>query len=120
MKKMFSFLFVLCVAMQLSAQPNAKEILGKWKYTVDTGGNLMTGVVRIAEVDGKLTGDATVEGYTIPFTKIEYKEDKKLVIVMKTEADEYKIDVKVDGKKFSGMGSSYQGEAPITGEKIPE
>jgi hypothetical protein len=120
MKKMFSILFVLFISIQLFAQPNNKEILGKWKYTVDTGGNLMTGVVRIAEVDGKLTGDATVEGYTIPFTKIEYKEDKKLVIVMKTDTDEYKIDVKVDGNKFSGMGSSYQGEAPITGEKIPE
>ncbi|MGE0020212.1 MAG: hypothetical protein AB7S72_11140 [Draconibacterium sp.] len=120
MKKLFSFLFVLFIAIQLFAQPDTKEILGKWKYTVDTGGNLMTGVVRIAEVDGKLTGDATVEGYTIPFTKIEYKEDKKLVIEMKTEADEYKIDVKVDGNKFSGMGSSYQGEAPITGEKMPE
>lgn len=120
MKKMFSLLFVLFVAVQLFAQPDSKEILGKWKYTVDTGESLMTGVVRIAEVDGKLTGDATVDGYTIPFTKIDYKEDKKLVIVMKTESDEYKIDVKVAGNKFSGMGSSYQGEAPITGEKIPE
>ena len=120
MKKLFSLLFVLFVATQLFAQPDNKEILGKWNYIVDTGGNLMKGVVRIAEVDGKLTGDATVEGYTIPFTKIEYKEDKKLVIVMKTEADEYKIDVKVAGNKFSGMGSSYQGEAPITGEKIKE
>lgn len=120
MKKMISLLFLFFVAVQLFAQPDAKEILGKWKYTVDTGESLLTGIVRIAEVDGKLTGDATVDGYTIPFTKIDYKEDKKLVIVMKTESDEYKIDVKVAGNKFSGMGSSYQGEAPITGEKIPE
>lgn len=120
MKKLFSLLFVMLVTVQLFAQPDTKEIIGKWKYTVDTGGNLMTGVIRIAEVEGKLTGDATVEGYTIPFTTIEYKEGNKLVITMKTEADEYKIDVKVEGNKFSGMGSSYQGEAPMTGEKIPE
>ena len=120
MKKLLSLLFVFFVAVQLFAQPDSKEILGKWKYTVETGESLLTGIVRIAEVDGKLTGDATVDGYTIPFTKIDYKEDKKLVIVMKTESDEYKIDVKVAGNKFSGMGSSYQGEAPITGEKIPE
>lgn len=120
MKKLFTLLITMFIAVQLFAQPDNKEIIGKWKYTVDTGGNLMTGVVRIAEVDGKLTGDATVEGYTIPFTKIEYNEGKKLLIVMKTDADEYKIDVKVEGSKFSGMGSSYQGEAPISGEKIPE
>jgi hypothetical protein len=36
---------------------------------------------------------------------------------IKTESDLIKVTVKVDGKKFKGTGSSYQGEAPITGEK---
>jgi hypothetical protein len=120
MKKMFSLLVVMLVTVQLFAQPDSKEILGKWKYKVNTGDSEMTGFINITEVDGKLSGNATVDVYTIPFTKIEYKEGNKLLIEMKTESDHYKIDVKVEGKKFSGMGSSYQGEAPMTGEKVTE
>ncbi len=121
MKKLLIFIFAIVLSYPLFAQPDFKPIVGKWKYIVDTGGQgEMTGILRIAEVDGKLTGDATVENYTIPFTKIELKEGNKLIIEMKTESDHYKVDVKVEGKKFSGMGSSYQGEAPIFGEKLPE
>jgi hypothetical protein len=120
MKKVFALLVVLLVTVQLFAQPDSKEILGKWKYTVNTGDSEMNGVINITMVDGKLSGNATVDVYTIPFTKIEYNEGNKLLIEMKTESDHYKIDVKVEGAKFSGMGSSYQGEAPITGEKLTE
>ncbi len=121
MKKLLILILALVLSYPLFAQPDFKPIIGKWKYVVDTGGQGdMTGILRITEVDGKLTGDATVENYTIPFTKIEFKEGNKLVIEMKTEADHYKVDVKVEGNKFSGMGSSYQGEAPISGEKMQE
>ena len=120
MKKMFVLFVLFFAAVQLFALPDTKEILGKWKYVVNTGDTEMTGIIRITEVDGKLSGDATVDTYTIPFTKIEYKEGNQLLIEMKTEYDHYKINVKVDGNKFSGMGSSYQGEAPIKGEKTAE
>ena len=121
MKKLLILFIAIVLSYPLFAQPDFKPVLGKWKYIVDTGGQgEMTGVFRISEVDGKLTGDATVENYTIPFTKIEFKEGNKLVIEMKTESDHYKVDVKVEGNKFSGMGSSYQGEAPIMGEKLTE
>jgi len=79
MKKVFSLLVVLLVTVQLFAQSDSKEILGKWKYIVNTGDTEMTGVFRIVEVDGKLSGDATVDVYTIPFTKIEYKDGNCLL-----------------------------------------
>ncbi len=121
MKKLLILIFAFVLSYPLFAQPDFKPVVGKWKYFVDTGGQGdMTGILRIAVVDGKLTGDATVENYTIPFTKIELKEGNKLLIEMKTDNDHYKVDVKVEGNKFSGMGSSYQGEAPISGEKLPE
>ena len=121
MKKLLILIFVIVLSYPLFAQPDFKPIVGKWKYFVDTGGQGdMSGIFRIAEVDGKLVGDATSNGYTILFTKIELKEGNKLLIEMKTENDHYKVDVKVEGNKFSGMGSSYQGEAPISGEKLPE
>lgn len=121
MKKLIILFFVATIAFPVFAGIDAKQIVGKWKYVVNTGDSEMTGVLKITETDGKLGGEAiTAEGYVLPFTKIEIKEGNLLSIEMKTDADHYKIEIKFDGSKFSGRGSSYQGEAPITGEKIPE
>lgn len=78
----------------------------------------MTGVFKFVEKEGKLTGEVlTNEGYTIPFTKIEIKEENQLYLELKTDSDLIKVTVKVEGKTFKGTGTSYQGEAPITGVK---
>lgn len=118
MKKLFILLFVLISAVTVSAQLKSNQVVGNWKYKVITDNNELTGVFKFVEKDGKLTGEViTNENYTIPFTKIELKEANILYLELKTESDLIKVTVKVEGKKFKGTGSSYQGEAPITGEK---
>ena len=78
----------------------------------------MTGVFKFVETDGKLSGDViTNDGYTIPITKIEIKEDNNLYLEIQTDSDVIKVSVKIDGNNFKGTGTSYQGEAPITGVK---
>jgi hypothetical protein len=118
MKKLFILLFVLGFTSPIFAQLDSKQLIGSWKYSVVTDQGDMTGVFKFVEKEGNLTGDViTSEGYTIPITKIELKAENNLYLEIKTDSDLIKVTVKVDGKKFKGTGSSYQGEAPITGEK---
>lgn len=118
MKKLFIFLFVLGITTPIFAQLDSKQLTGNWKYSVVTDQGDMTGVFKFVETDGKLSGDViTSDGYTIPITKIEIKEENNLYLEIQTDNDLIKVTVKVDGKNFKGTGTSYQGEAPITGVK---
>lgn len=121
MKKWFLLLFVVSLATIAYSQNDNSQVIGKWKYTVDTGSELWTGTFNFADKEGKLAGDLTTsEGTTLPFAKIELKEENKLNLEVKTEYDVITISLKLEGNKFSGTGASSQGEAPITGEKITE
>ncbi len=118
MKKILIVLFVLGITLQVSAKLKEKQLVGKWKYEVVTDQGNMSGIFNFTQNDGKLTGEViTDDGYTIPFTKIEIKEDNNLYLELQTDSDVIKVSVKVDGNKFSGTGTSYQGDAPITGVK---
>lgn len=118
MKKLFILLFVLGISTPIFAKLDSKQVIGTWKYNVVTDQGDMTGVFKFIEKEGKLTGDViTSDGFTIPITKIEMKEENNLYLEIKTDSDLIKVTVKVDGKNFKGTGTSYQGEAPITGAK---
>ena len=118
MKKLFILLFVLGIASPILAQLDSKQLIGNWKYVAVTDQGDITGIFKFLEKDGKLSGDViTSDGYTFPITKIELKEESQLYFEVKTESDLVKVTVKVDGKNFKGTGTSYQGDAPITGEK---
>jgi hypothetical protein len=118
MKKLLILLFVLGITTPIFAQLDSKQIVGNWKYSVVTDQGDMTGVFKFVETEGKLTGNViTSDGYTIPITKIEVKAENNLYLEIQTDSDVIKVNLKVDGKNFKGTGSSYQGEAPITGVK---
>ena len=118
MKKIFALLFLVSFALTGFSQENTKKILGKWTYTVDADGTIMTGDLHFFEKDGQMTGEIlSNEGYIIPFTKLEQKEANQYYMEAKTESDLIKITLNFEGDKYTGMGASYQGEAPITGER---
>ena len=118
MRKFFILLFVLGFTSPIFAQLKSSEVAGSWKYKVITDQGDMTGTFKFVETDGKLSGNViTEDGHTLPFSKIELKTDNVLYLELKTDSDVIKVTGKVDGKKFKGTASSYQGEAPITGEK---
>jgi hypothetical protein len=118
MKKLFILLFAVSIALPTFAQLKSKHVIGNWKYSVVTDQNDITGILKIIEIEGKLTGEViTSEGNKIPLTKTEIKAENQLYLELKTESDVIKVSVKVDGKTFKGTVSSYQGEAPITAVK---
>lgn len=118
MKKLLVILFVLGISTQLFANISAKQVVGKWKYAIETDQGAMTGVLKFVEKDGKLTGEVTTEdGSMFSMTKVELKEGNTLYFEVKPEYEVIKVTLKIEGKKFKGNGSTYEGEFPITGEK---
>jgi len=119
MKKLLFVLFVLAISFQAFGKLTPKQVVGKWKYTVQMDQGDMKGIFTFAEKEGKLTGKIeTEDGYSLDFDKVQIKEDNTLYIELTPEYDTIKINLKVDGKKFNGTGSGVNGEAPITGEKV--
>ena len=118
MKKILFALFVLAISSQVFAKITVKEVLGDWKYTVTTDQGALTGVIKIIEKEGKLSGNIiSDDGNTFPATKMEIKEENILYFEIVTESDVIKVTLKIDGKKFTGTVGNDQGEIPITGEK---
>jgi len=121
MKKLLIVLLVLGVSTQVFGKLKEKHVIGQWKYSVETDQGSMTGSFNIIKEEGKLGGEVvTDDGYTLPFTKVEIKEDDTLYLEVTTDSDVITISVKVDGDVFNGTATSYMGEAPIVGEKQTE
>lgn len=120
MKKFLILLFVLGISSQLFADIKAKQVVGKWKYAVETDQGDMTGFLKFVETDGKLAGEVIPDdaGAVFKMTKVEIKEGNKVYFVIVPEYDEIKVTIKIEGKKFRGTGGTYQGDFPITGEKV--
>lgn len=119
MKKLFVLLFVLGLSTQLYANISAKQIVGKWKYVIETDQGEMTGTLKFVEKEGKLTGEVvTGVGDIFPLTKVELKDGNTLYFELKPEYDVIKVTLKIDGKKFTGSGSTYEGDFSLAGEKI--
>lgn len=118
MKKLLFALLVLAVSSQAFAKITVKDVLGDWKYTVDTGQGVLTGVIQITEKEGKIAAVVLADdGSTIPVSKLEIKDDDILYFEVTPDYDVIKVSLKIDGKKFTGTLSTYEGAIPITGEK---
>ncbi len=119
MKKLLILFLALSISAPLFAALKEKHLVGKWKYKVETDQGNMTGVFKFEKKEGKIVGTVlSDDGYTMPINKIEIKDDNMLHLEINTDQNNYKINVKVDGKNFKGTGSSNEGDAPITGEKV--
>lgn len=119
MKKLLLVVFILGISTQLFADIKDKQLIGKWKYTVVTDQGEMTGHLKFVKEEGKLSGEVIGDdGNSFPVTKIELKEDDVLYFEVKPEYDVIKVTVKIEGKKFKGTGSTYDGEFGLTGEKV--
>ncbi len=118
MKKLFIFLFAMVLTLPSFAKFEAKQVVGTWKYRVDAGDQVLTGTLKFAEKDNNLTvAVITGEGDVFPVTKVEIKPENILYFEIKPDNDLIKVTLKVNGEKFTGTGSNYQGEFTVTGEK---
>jgi len=108
MKKLFILLFAVCFTLPGFAKLDTKQVIGTWKYKVDTGDQILTGTLKFAEKEDILTvAVITGEGDVFPVTKVETKPENVLYFEIKLDNDLIKVTLKMDGDKFKGTGSNY-------------
>lgn len=118
MKKLFILFIAVCFALPVFAKLDTKQVVGTWKYKVDTGDQILNGTLTFAEKENVLTvAVVTGEGDVFPVTKVETKPENMLYFEIKLDNDLIKVTLKMDSDKFKGTGSNYQGEFVVNGEK---
>jgi len=119
MKKLMLVLFVLGISLQSFAGPKEKDVLGTWKYKVETDQGDLTGKIKIEKKEGKLLGEVyTDEGETFSFRKVELRENDVLYMELDTGYELLELSLTIKGKTFEGTVGTEQGSFPMTGEKI--
>jgi hypothetical protein len=109
----------LGIALPSFAGLKVKNVVGTWSYQIEIDYETLTGTMKF-EKDGKeLTGEVnTHEGQTIPFTKVEIRDNNVLYCELEIDYAPYTMTITIDGKKYEGTIGTDEGEIPITGAKI--
>ena len=119
MKKLLIVLLVLGISMQSFAGLDEKEVIGTWKYEVEINYEIMTGILKFEKKEGKLTGEVQTDmGDYLPLNNVEIKENNILYFELTPEYEVMKANLTVEDEKFRGTIGNYEGEIPITGEKV--
>ncbi len=72
MKKIMLVLFVLGISLQSFAVPKEKDVIGSWKYKVETDEGTLTGTLVFEKKEGELVGKVnTDDGEAFTFSKVE-------------------------------------------------
>lgn len=119
MKKLMLVMLVLGTSLTSFAGPKEKDVLGTWKYKVETDQGELTGTVTIEKKEGKLVAEVhTDEGEVLPFSKVELKEENLLYMELDTGYDLLELSLNVKGKSMEGTVGSPGGSFPISMEKV--
>ena len=119
MKKLLFVLFVLGISLQSYAGIKEKDVVGTWKYKVETDEGTLTGKLIIEKKEGKLVMEInTDDGEVITVSNVQIKDNDILYFEVDTGYESLKVSVTVKGKTFEGTVGSEQVSMPITGEKV--
>jgi hypothetical protein len=119
MKKLLVLLFVLGVSIPSFAKLKEKDVVGSWKFSIETDQGTMTGNLKFEIKEKKLAGEATTDmGGPFTFTKVEIRDNNVLYFELQPEYEVISVVLTVDGNRFEGTVGGDGGEIPITGEKV--
>ena len=119
MKKMLFVLVVLGISLQSFAAPKEKDVLGTWKYKVETDQGTLTGTFTLEKKEGKLVGDvSTDEGEVYTFSKVELNEDDVLYMELDTGYEILELSLTLKDKVLDGTVGNEGGSFPMTCEKV--
>jgi hypothetical protein len=119
MKKLMPALLVLCLSLQAFAAPDETDVVGTWKYRVETDQGDLTGNIIINEKDGALVAEVhTDEGEILAFRKVELREENLLYMELDTGYELMEISLTVKENVMEGTVESAQGSFPLSCEKV--
>ena len=119
MKKLMLIVLVLGMALPSFAGIKEKDVIGTWKYKVETDEGELTGTITIEKKEGTLVAEVnTDEGEVLAFTKVEIKEDDVLYMELDTGYELLELSLTVKGKAMEGTVGNESGSFPMTCEKV--
>ena len=119
MKKLLFVLFVLGISLQSFAGIKEKDVIGTWKYKVETDEGTLTGKLTIEKKEGKLVGEVnTDDGEVIAMSNVQLKDNDILYFEVDTGYESLIVSGTVKGKTFEGTVGNDQTSMPITAEKV--
>jgi len=119
MKKLLVLLFVLGVSIPSFAKLKEKDVVGSWKFSIESDQGSMTGTLKFEMKEKKLAGEVTTDmGGPYTFTKVEIRDNDVLYFELQPEYEVIAVTLTVDGNKFKGTVGANDGGVPITGEKL--
>lgn len=119
MKKIMLVLFVLGITLPSFAGLKEKDVIGSWKYKVETDQGTLTGVIKIEKKEGKLVGVVnTDEGETFDFNKVEITENEVLYMELDTGYEMLELSLTLKDKMLEGTVGNETGSFPMTCEKV--
>ena len=119
MKKLMLIVLVLGMALPSFAGIKDKDVIGTWRYKVETDEGELTGTITIEKKEGSLVGEVnTDEGEVFAFSKVELKEDDVLYMELDTGYELLELSLTVKGKAMEGTVGNESGSFPMTCEKV--
>jgi len=119
MKKLLFVLFVLGISLQSYAAIKEKDVIGTWKYKVETDEGTLTGNLIIEKKEGKLVAKInTDDGEVITASNVQVKDDDILYFEVDTGYESLIVSGTVKGKAFEGTVGNDMGSYPMTAEKV--
>jgi hypothetical protein len=119
MKKLFFVFIVLGISLQSFAGPKEKDVIGTWKYKVETDEGTLTGTMKVEKKDGKLVGEVnTDDGEVFTFSKVELKENDVLYMELDTGYELLELSLTLKDKVLEGTVGNDGGSYPMTCEKV--
>lgn len=119
MKYLILAAFMLGIALQAPAQLKEKDVIGTWSYLLSTDEGQLTGKLVFEKRDDILAGEVhTDDGDVFTMTKVEIRDNGVLYFELQPEYDVLKVTLTIDEEKYTGTAGSYDGELPVTGEKL--
>ena len=118
MKKIMFCLLILSISLSSFAGIKDKDVIGSWKYKVETDQGDLTGIIKIEKKDGKLVAEVnTDEGEVLVFSKVEIQDKDILYMELDTGYELLELSLTVKGKAMEGTVGNEQGSFPMTCEK---
>lgn len=119
MKKLFVFLFVLGLltfAAQAASLKN-NDVVGKWKYNVETPDGNLTGIIKITEINKTLEGEVNDDMGNIFILSKVVVENNELTFELQPDNEVIKVKAKLVEKKLVGTVSMQGMELKLVAEK---
>lgn len=97
---------------------NNKDVIGSWKYEAPTAPyGYEKGTLTFAEKEGKIVGEVKfADGYKIDLKNVTH-ENGEIKCGLYVDYEYINVNIKIDGKKMTGVAKTPEGDLKLTGEK---